>query len=84
MDRSRRSFIPEAWGAGFEAAGELKDEKSPNPLAAGFCAYVWFAGVDFAVSKKLPPPPNIFEDDCAGGDRVLEKLSRPAKGEGLT
>jgi hypothetical protein len=33
-------------------------------------------------SKKLPPPPNMFEDvEFAGFG--LEKLSRPEKGEGL-
>jgi hypothetical protein len=35
------------------------------------------------VSKKLPPPPKMFDDEFAGGDRALEKLSRPANGEGL-
>jgi hypothetical protein len=40
-------------------------------------------GGDFGASKKLPPPPNMFDEAFAGGDRVLEKLSRPANGEGL-
>lgn len=34
-------------------------------------------------SKKLPPPPNMLEEDVVGGDLVLEKLSSPANGEGL-
>ena len=35
-------------------------------------------------SKKLPPPPNMFKDeDVEVGDLVLEKASRPEKGEGL-
>ena len=62
IDRSRRSFMPEVWGAGFEAAGDVNEEKSPNPLELGFCAYACEGG-DFGASKKLPPPPNIFEDD---------------------
>ena len=34
-------------------------------------------------SKKLPPPPNMLDEDVVGGDFALEKLSRPEKGEGL-
>jgi hypothetical protein len=39
IDRSRRSFMPEARGAGAEgAAGDVKDEKSSNLPVLGFCA----------------------------------------------
>jgi hypothetical protein len=34
-------------------------------------------------SKKLPPPPNMFDDDVVGGDFVLVKLSSPENGEGF-
>jgi hypothetical protein len=80
MERSRRSPRPEA--AGWDLAGvDAKDEKLPMPLDD---AGVWYVGGDFgAESKKLPPPPNMFEDDVVGGDFVLEKLSRPEKGEGF-
>ena len=33
--------------------------------------------------KKLPPPPNMLDDEVLGGDFALEKLSRPENGEGL-
>jgi hypothetical protein len=34
--------------------------------------------------KKLPPPPNMFEDDdVVGGDLAPEKPSSPEKAEGL-
>lgn len=33
--------------------------------------------------KKLPPPPNMLDEDVAGGDFALEKLSRPENGEGF-
>jgi hypothetical protein len=34
--------------------------------------------------KKLPPPPNMFEDDdVVGGDLAPEKLSSPEKADGL-
>lgn len=85
-ERSRRSFMPDAEAAGFggaEAAGDVNDEKSPKPLevlVVCFCVCVGFG----AESKKLPPPPNMLEEDVEGGDLVLVKLSKPAKGEGLT
>ena len=31
IDRSRRSFIPEAGAAGLEGAGDVKAPKSPKP-----------------------------------------------------
>jgi hypothetical protein len=34
-------------------------------------------------SKKLPPPPNMLDDDVVGGDLVLVKLSSPENGDGL-
>jgi hypothetical protein len=34
-------------------------------------------------SKKLPPPPNMFEEDMVAEDFALVKLSRPEKGEAL-
>ncbi len=52
------------------------------PEIVRFCA--WACGGDFGLeSKKLPPPPNIFDEDVAGGDFVLEKLSRPENGDGF-
>lgn len=72
--------MPEEGAAGC-AAAEEKAEKSPMLLCAGFGAW---AGGDFCAElKKLPPPPNMFDEDEAGGDRVLVKLSRPEKGDGL-
>lgn len=82
IEKSRRSFIPE--GAGLDAvvgAGEENAEKSPNPPEVCFGAW---GGVAFGVaSKNPPPPPKGFDEDVEGGDLVLEKLSRPANGEGL-
>jgi len=81
MERSRRSFMPEE-EAGFAGAGDEKAEKLPKGLVVRFCVWVWVAGGDLGVeSKKLPPPPKRLEE--AGGDLVLEKVSRPAKGEGF-
>jgi hypothetical protein len=70
-------------GAGFEGAGVLKAEKLLMP-AEGLVVRFW-TGDDLGLeSKKLPPPPNMFEDeDVEAGDFVLEKASRPEKGEGL-
>lgn len=42
-----------------------------------------YDGVFGFESKKLPPPPNMFEEDVVGGDLALEKLSIPEKGDGL-
>lgn len=87
IERSKRSPNPDDEAAGCDGAGDEKAEKSPSPpdgLVVRFCAGVWYVGGDLGLeSKKLPPPPNIFEDDVVGGDFVLEKLSRPEKGEGL-
>jgi len=86
MERSRRSPIPDEEGAGLVGAGEEKDEKSLIPLEGlivRLCAWP-YAGGDFGFeSKKLPPPPNMFDEDVVGGDFALEKLSSPEKGEGL-
>jgi hypothetical protein len=84
MDRSRRSFIPLAAGAaGLDGAGEekaLKSAKPPAGLIVRLCD--WFCGAGLE-SKKLPPPPNMFDDEAVGGDFALEKLSRPENGEGF-
>jgi hypothetical protein len=84
MDRSRRSFIPLAAGAaGLDGAGEENALKSANPaegLMVRLCG--WFCGAGLEL-KKLPPPPNMFDEDAVGGDFALEKLSRPENGEGL-
>jgi hypothetical protein len=83
IDRSRRSFIPLAAGAaGLEGAGEekaLKSAKPPEGLMVRLCGCCG-AGLEL---KKLPPPPNMLDDDVVGGDFALEKLSRPENGEGL-
>lgn len=85
IDKSRRSFMPEAGAAGFDGAVEANAEKLPKPLeglVVRFAACA--AGGDLGLeSKKLPPPPNMFDVDVVGGDLALEKLSRPEKGEGL-
>ena len=84
MDRSKRSFMPLAAGAaGLDGAGEEKALKSaipPDGLIVRLCDWVWGAGLE---SKKLPPPPNMLEEEVEGGAFALEKLSRPEKGEGL-
>jgi hypothetical protein len=87
MERSRRSPRPddEAGAAGLDGAGVENEEKSPSPLGGlvvRFWACVYEGAFGFA-SKKLPPPPNMFDDDVVGGDLVLEKLSSPEKGDGL-
>jgi hypothetical protein len=86
IDRSRRSPRPEEDAAGLEGSGDVKDEKSPRPLGGlvvRTCACEY--GGDFGFeSKKLPPPPNMFEEDVVGGDFALVKLSRPENGDGLT
>ncbi len=85
IERSRRSFIPEAGAAGFDGADAVKPPKSPRPpdeLILLCCA--WACGCGFGLaSKKFPPPPNIFDDDVVAGDFVLEKLSRPENGDGF-
>lgn len=85
IERSSRSFIPEVEAAGLDGAGDEKAPKSPRPpdgLIVRFCA--WACGGDFGLeSKKLPPPPNMFEEDVVGGDFALEKLSRPENGDGF-
>lgn len=84
MDRSSKSFMPLAAGAaGLDGAGEekaLKSDKPPEGLMVRLCD--WFCGAGLE-SKKLPPPPNMFDEDVEGGDFALEKLSRPENGEGL-
>jgi hypothetical protein len=85
MERSRRSPIPDDDAAGLDGAGELNEEKSLMPLEGlmvRFCACP-YAGGDFGESKKLPPPPNMLDEDVVGGDFALEKLSRPEKGVGF-
>lgn len=86
MERSRRSPRPEADGAGLDVdAGEVNDEKSLialGGLVVRFWACVYGGDFGFA-SKKLPPPPNMLDEEVVGGDFVLEKLSSPEKGEGF-
>lgn len=88
MDKSSRSFIPLGAGAvGLDGAAEdVKASKLPRP-AAGLMVRIWdcCAGGDCGLeAKKLPPPPNMLEEeDIVGGDFALEKLSRPEKGEGF-
>lgn len=77
IERSRRSFRPEEDAAGLGALvlGDVNDEKSPNPLVLGlrFCDWVWvMAGALEDESKKLPPPPNMLEEEVIGGDFALE------------
>lgn len=81
MERSSRSPMPEDDAAGLEGAGVLKEEKLARP-AEGLVVRFWTGGDLGFASKKLPPPPNMFEDVDAG-DFVLEKASSPEKGEGL-
>lgn len=84
MERSSRSFMPDGAGAaGFDGAGDEKALKSARPLeglVVLFCC--WVCGVGFEL-KKLPPPPNMPEEDVDGGDFALEKLSSPANGDGF-
>jgi hypothetical protein len=85
MDKSRRSPRPDDDAAGFDGAGDEKEEKSLRPLeglVVRFCACV-YAGALGLESKKLPPPPNMFDEDVVGGDFVLVKLSSPENGDGL-
>jgi len=86
MDRSRRSFIPLVAGAEClgGAAEDANASKSPI-LLAGLVVRSWEGtGVDEDLAlKKLPPPPNRLDEDVVGGALVLEKLSRPEKGEGF-
>jgi len=60
----------------------LKEEKLPRPLE-GLVVRFWTGGDLGFESKKLPPPPNMFDEDVVGGDLVAEKLSSPANGDGL-
>lgn len=86
MERSRRSFMPLVAGAAdFDGAAE--DAKASKPLRppAGLMVRSWdcCAGGDCGFeAKKLPPPPNMLDEEVVGGDFAL-KLSRPEKGEGL-
>jgi hypothetical protein len=84
MDRSRRSPRPDEDAAGWDGAGDENEEKSERPLEGLVvrfcCAYEGALGLE---SKKLPPPPNMFDEDVVGGDFVLEKLSSPENGEGF-
>lgn len=74
--------MPDEATGGFEGAGVLNAEKLLRP-AEGLVVRFWTGG-DFGLeSKKLPPPPNMLEEDVEAGDFVLEKASRPEKGEGL-
>lgn len=68
--------------AGFEGPGVLNEEKELRP-AEGLVVRFWTGGDLGFESKKLPPPPNMLEEDVEAGDFVLEKASRPEKGEGL-
>lgn len=85
IERSRRSPMPpmlEDEGVGFDGAGALNEEKLARPLE-GLVVRFWTGGDLGLESKKLPPPPNMVEEEVEGGDFVLEKASRPEKGEGL-
>jgi hypothetical protein len=68
--------------AGLDGAGVLKEEKLPRPLE-GLVVRFWTGGDLGFESKKLPPPPNMLDEDVEAGDFVLEKASSPEKGEGL-
>lgn len=81
IERPRRSPISDDDAAGLDGAGEEKEEKSPRP-AEGLIVRFWAGAFGFE-SKKLPPPPNMLEVDVVVGDLVLEKLSRPEKGDGF-
>lgn len=81
MERSSRSPMPEE-AAGLGAAGVLKEEKFAR-LLAGLVVRFWTGGDLGFESKKLPPPPNMFEEEVDAGDLVLEKASSPEKGDGL-
>lgn len=91
MERSRRSLMPPMPpmllldAAGLEAAGELNEEKPASPLDCWGLVVRFCTGGDLGLeSKKLPPPPNMLEEEeVVEGDFALEKASRPAKGEGL-
>lgn len=76
--------MPEVAGAaGLAGAGDEKALKllaPPAGLMVRLCDWLCAAGFE---SKKLPPPPNMFDEDVAGGDFLPERLSSPAKGEGL-
>ena len=83
MERSRRSPRPEEDGAGWDGAGAEKADKSPPRRLDGLVVRFVYDGVLGLESKKLPPPPNMLEEDVVGGDFVPEKLSRPEKGDAL-
>jgi hypothetical protein len=73
--------MPEEAAGGFEGAEVLNAEKLLMPTE-GLVVRFWTGGDLGLESKKLPPPPNMFED-VEAGDFVLEKASRPEKGEAL-
>lgn len=83
IERSSRSPMPPMLdeAASFEGAGVLKEEKLLRP-AEGLAVRFWTGGDLGFESKKLPPPPNMVDEDVEAGDFVLEKASRPEKGEG--
>ena len=83
MEKSRRSFMPDAAGAvGLDGAGDEKPPKFPSPLEGLMVRLCDCCEAAFE-SKKLPPPPNMFEEEDVGGDFALEKLSSPENGDGL-
>lgn len=74
--------MPEDEAAGLDGAGVLNEEKLARPLE-GLVVRFWTGGDLGFASKKLPPPPNMLDEDVEGGDFALEKASRPEKGDGL-
>lgn len=84
VEKSKRSFMAEDAGAA-GLAGAAEEVKSPNPpklLLAGAGAGLGEAAAAGLASKKLPPlRPENADDDCGGGDLLLDKPPKPANAE---